>query len=340
MIFDRDKIVGCIFGLALGDALGRNTEFMSLKEIRKAYGPPGLLELPTPALFTDDTQMTIAVARALADARHPSRSELVRTLTNRFTHWKNHDEPRAPGVSCMTSIKNLQLTRKHKKSWTLAPVLSKGCGANMRVAPTALLPNTEQALGVSQLQAAVTHAHPLALAATELTAMAIRLSAHGVSPEKLPSELFAHAMARRSSYESYWLGQLSRRWSGSRVISMHEAWTQMAEIVLNVVSVLERNVVPKDVCAVLGASWTADEAFATSLFHAIHYAGDPLLAISMAARTSGDSDSIACITGAILGAYFGEDVWPYRWVKRIERRDDLNEVIDTIDNFYHTGVWH
>lgn len=44
-----------IFGLAIGDALGRPTEFMSLSSIKRTYGEKGITDLPEPALFTDDT---------------------------------------------------------------------------------------------------------------------------------------------------------------------------------------------------------------------------------------------------------------------------------------------
>ena len=62
---DVDKPMGMMFGLAVGDALGRPTEFMSLENIQSKYGPEGIQDLPEQALYTDDTQMTIAIAEAL-----------------------------------------------------------------------------------------------------------------------------------------------------------------------------------------------------------------------------------------------------------------------------------
>ena len=51
-------------GQGIGDALDRVTEFLSLRHIKSAYGEDGITDLPEPALFTDDTQMSIAIAKA------------------------------------------------------------------------------------------------------------------------------------------------------------------------------------------------------------------------------------------------------------------------------------
>ena len=66
---DIDKSMGMIFGLAIGDALGRPTEFMSLENIQSKYSPESMQDLPEQALYTDDTQMTIAIAEALMNSR-------------------------------------------------------------------------------------------------------------------------------------------------------------------------------------------------------------------------------------------------------------------------------
>ncbi len=61
-----DRTLGMLYGLARGDALGAPVEFLSRGEIRVRFGPGGIKDLPAPALFTDDAQMTLAVAKTLA----------------------------------------------------------------------------------------------------------------------------------------------------------------------------------------------------------------------------------------------------------------------------------
>ena len=70
----RDRYLGCMLGAALGDALGKLTEHIDLDQILYRYGPDGVTEPPAKALFTDDTQMAIATARALVDSGDEDQS--------------------------------------------------------------------------------------------------------------------------------------------------------------------------------------------------------------------------------------------------------------------------
>jgi len=84
-----------------------------------------------------------------------------------------------------------------------------------------------------------------------------------------------------------------------------------------------RTVSPEtDPCLATGAGWIAEEAPATGLLRFLLPVEEPLGAPRRAARTSGDSDSIACLTGAFAGAHHGADVWPAAWTDRIEYRDE------------------
>ena len=174
------KASGCMFGLAYGDSLGKPTEFMNFDEIVRRYGETGPLDLEgDPALVTDDTQMTIAVADALlATIEGPAASSLTAEnlephLRRLFLDWaKSPENNRAPGMTCLRAIGRLS----EGLPWTHATELnSKGCGANMRVAPVGLMPGLTDATraGAAQFQAALTHGHATALAASDLTAFAV-----------------------------------------------------------------------------------------------------------------------------------------------------------------------
>ena len=62
----RSRFRGCLLGGAVGDALGALVEFLSLAEIRAAFGPDGIRDF-APAYgqlgaITDDTQTAVFTA--------------------------------------------------------------------------------------------------------------------------------------------------------------------------------------------------------------------------------------------------------------------------------------
>jgi hypothetical protein len=86
-----------------------------------------------------------------------------------------------------------------------------------------------------------------------------------------------------------------------------------------------------DPCLLTGAGWVAEEAMAIGLLCAVRNAGDPVGGLARAATTSGDSDSIACLAGAFLGAAYGMPAWPPSWRTRIEYADQLATLGGTWD---------
>lgn len=317
---------GCLFGLAYGDALGKPTEFLSVAEIRRRYGPGGPRELTgDPALVTDDTQMTIAVGRALLDVSGPpAPATLEPLLRARFLDWAASPENnRAPGMTCLRACGELA----RGVPWVRATVVgSKGCGANMRVAPVGLVAayDGDTLAGVAQLQAALTHGHPTALAASELTAYAVRILRDGLAPSDVPAALRDRCHEQRTTYRADWLGDLWRQPAiDTPVTFISRGWDECLDVLDRLDIALGLTDDGGDPCRVTGEGWIAEEAMATALLCAIRHTDDPVAALARAATTSGDSDSIACLAGAFLGAAYGMTVWPPEWLDRIEYAADL-----------------
>jgi ADP-ribosylglycohydrolase len=223
---------GTLFGMAFGDALGAQTEFLSVERILQQFPPAGpLAPEGSPALVTDDTQMALAVAEALVEAPRPlTAAYLEPALRRRFVEWYiSPDNTRAPGNTCLAACALLE----RGAPWLQATVTtSKGCGANMRVAPVGLVPANELGMNnttrgaLAQFQAALTHGHPTALAAADLTAMTISYLASGYPISDLPRWLHRYGESQRDIYHEDWLGPLwerpaaRQRRSTSRVAGM------------------------------------------------------------------------------------------------------------------------
>ncbi|MGW5104812.1 ADP-ribosylglycohydrolase family protein [Streptomyces sp. NPDC004100] len=322
---------GSLLGLALGDALGFPTEFNDVPSILAKCGPWRERELPGRAFVSDDTQMTLALGRALRTAMGrgclaPKRLE--RPLREEFVDWyQSPENNRAPGRTCLTAC---ELLKAEGRVWQDASQIhSKGCGANMRVAPLGLAPglSPEQRSGAAQLQSALTHGHPTALAASDLTAHAVWLLAQGTDPTGLVGRLRSYALDHRTHYDHTWLGDLwTRAQDPSPEHFIARGWDECLAL-LDRLQDAVRTVSPEtDPCLATGEGWIAEEALATGLLCFLWFPADPVLALRRAACTAGDSDSIACLTGAFAGAWLGADAWPQAWAERIEYRDDLLEL--------------
>ncbi|MGX8910047.1 ADP-ribosylglycohydrolase family protein [Streptomyces netropsis] len=322
------KATGALIGLAIGDALGFPTEFNDVQSILTKCGPWRRMELPRPAFVTDDTQMTLAVGRGLRTAleRGPlSPPGLAGPLREEFVAWwRSPDNNRAPGRTCLTAC---ALLAADDRPWQRASVTgSKGCGANMRVAPVGLVPGLtgEERAGAAQLQSGLTHGHPTALAASDLTAHAVRLLARGTEPARLTGLLRAYANDNRTRYHEHWLGDLWRHTHDAGPESfIARGWDECLGVLDRLEAALRSPDPESDPCLATGAGWIAEEALATALLCFLLFPDEPLTAVRRAACTSGDSDSIACLTGAFAGAYLGPGAWPQKWAERIEYRDEL-----------------
>ncbi|MFE1234972.1 ADP-ribosylglycohydrolase family protein [Streptomyces sp. NPDC058745] len=325
----KQAATGSLIGLALGDALGFPTEFNDVPAILAKFGPWRQLELQgrRTAHVSDDTQMTLALGRGIRTAMDrgvlaPLR--MARPVRDEFVDWYHSpDNNRAPGNTCMQACMLLDGDRPWQQA---SQIGSKGCGANMRVAPVGLVPglSEEQRAGAAQLQSALTHGHPTALAASDLTARAVYLLAQGAEPLGLVGQLRSYAYENRSRYHAGWLGDL---WTYSQDPTpthfIERGWDECLAVLERLAGVLRTADPEIDPCEYTGDGWIAEEALGTGLLSFLLFPDEPVTALRRAACTKGDSDSIACLTGAFAGAHLGAGAWPKDWEERIEYRSEL-----------------
>lgn len=317
-------------GLAVGDAMGFPTEFNDMAGIAAKCGPWRTMPLPLSAgtaYVTDDTQMTLALGEGLVEALgggELTAEQMEPPVRQRFVAWCHSPENnRAPGTTCLRACEALS----QGGPWQPASQIgSKGCGANMRVAPLGLIPGLDgqQRSGAAQLQAALTHGHPTALAASDLTAYTVRLLAQGTAPAELLPALREFAHRHRDRYHAAWLGDLATYAHDPDPVSfIARGWDECLAVLDRLEAALRSPDPEADPCAATGAGWIAEEAFATGLFCFLMLRDDPPAVVRRAAYSSGDSDSIAALAGAFAGAHHGADAWPEEWVRAIEYRDRL-----------------
>ncbi|MEB2364947.1 MAG: ADP-ribosylglycohydrolase family protein [Chloroflexota bacterium] len=299
----RQHAEAILFGLAIGDALGYPVEFLDLPAIKSTYGPRGITELPEPALFSDDTQMALALAEGILDAGLDANLDaIMEAVGERFISWSHRQSDpsysRAPGNTCMAGIANYEKTRNWRTSGL---VQSKGCGSVMRVAPVGYLYqfDLERMIAVAEASGIITHAHPAAIAATNVGAYAIKLALEGTPPDGIIAQVQHLPPAQNDEF----LRVLHR-------IGHALGWTNTADALYHI-----------------GTGWTGDEAITMALYCAAQRPESYADTIRLGANLkTGDSDSVACIAGGIQAARLGLDAIPSEWRARIEDADYLRDL--------------
>jgi ADP-ribosylglycohydrolase len=296
----EDKIRGSILGLAIGDALGFPVEFLTYEDITERYGRSGITQFVHwrfPAgSYSDDTQMTLAVARALIDApQRYSIESVMAKMADEFISWKHSaDNNRAPGNTCLAGVKNLE----RGMHWSSSGIPNRPtCGAAMRTAPVgiAFYHDEAQLKKVASAASACTHAHPSAVASGVATAYLVSLAMRGVPPEQYVDKLVQFTQDISPEF-----GDCIKRIP--KALRMHS---------------------PIDAISTLGQGWRGDEAVAIALYSFLTSPENYGATIIRAANHDGDSDSTACIAGAISGAYNGASAIPHAFVKHVENHELL-----------------
>jgi len=328
----KDKALGALFGLAIGDGFGYPNEFLSFENQQKKWGKKGLIE-PLPGVIkgTDDTQMTIAVLRAVQKSFIKNKIEKKSfeiKLQQELVNWyANEKKDRNPGKTCLEACRKLSKGYTWKESTSF---WSKGCGANMRVAPIGLLSLKSDLFclksiaELSQFQAAFTHSHPTAITASELTAIAIYKTLNGTKPEYLLDELTEYTNTNKEIYNEVWLEDIWKRSSFKNEVEyISHGWMECKNILLKVKEGIRNFRQGDDPCHHIGEGWVADEALGVSLLCFLLNPYDTKSVLKRAVNTNGDSDTIGCISGAIAGAKNGCNSLPIDWIERLEYKEQL-----------------
>lgn len=293
------KVEGMIYGLAIGDALGMDTEFMTLCSIKEKYGRRGIEDLPSPALYTDDTQMTIAIAEALLKTEYESDiEEIMSAVKDEFIKWLHSPENnRAPGITCLNGVRNMEKGVHWSKSGIAA---SKGCGSAMRCAPIGYVyqQNPEKLKAVAHATGICTHGHPTADAACIGAAYLVKLALDQVALDEVIPNLLSFTAGISQEFDQ-------------AILKVQECLVWADE---------------EKALRYLGEGWVGEEAVALALYCFLRYPNDYKKTVLRGANTDGDSDSIACIAGSISGAYLGVKTIPEKWIKDIEKSEYLADV--------------
>ncbi|MGH9383171.1 MAG: ADP-ribosylglycohydrolase family protein [Vicinamibacterales bacterium] len=290
-----DRVVGCLKGIAIGDAIGKQTETLSREDVRRWY-PQGVrgFEGPTGTVIpryvgnsksewrfgetTDDTERTLAVARAIIADRRVSHVTVGREMLGcrKGVH---------PGVPSLWEF--------HRAGDpTRMATAHEGCGAAIRVAPVGILhasASLNELVNGAREASISTHGGSLAIAAAAATTAAVSAAIDGAASH----EVLEFAERAAAHAERQWPGNLPDTFA-SAVRTVHDDLARTP--VLRAADVANCCFPDRPLTIV---------PLALGLATLMRSAEDAIL---LAANVGGDSDSVASIAGGILGAMYPDTV--------------------------------
>lgn len=305
------KYAGCMLGSAIGDALGKQNEGLGRKYILSRgyivdYGkaPPGSPgEKLRAGQYTDDTEQMVVLAQSIIDCDGFD----AEVFAERIAQWGKEaliDPARKSllGPSSSLAIARLNSGTSWKESGSDIP----SCGSAMRAAPIGLFYNDlDEIEPKAVLSSLPTHRNNAAIAGAVAVAIAVRCALD----ELECSEILKESYTRALKYDIA-LGKKIERSFGLREAE------------------------PDEVFAELGTSYSVYETVPCAFYCFSRHFKSPEKAIIEAVNAGGDTDSIACITGALCGALHGIDSLPERWINGLENNERIRYLAGMIFEKY------
>lgn len=332
----KERLLGCLVGGAIGDALGAKIEASKYEDIQARYGKSGLRYIPkTQGIYqvTDDTQMALFTIEGLlnnyllshdldsepnynliyksyldwykSQTQDPDGSYFERGLLGDSTMYKKC----APGKTCMEALE-----AKTKGTMEEPVNNSFGNGGIMRSAPIGLLySNPELAFKVACKSTALTHGHPDAYLSAGCFSAIISMLQNGYSIE----ESIEKAVEILKDYEN-----------SDYVLENIKKAIELAQTDLEPVEAIEKHI---------GKGVNGAQALGVALYCVLKTPSDYKKTVINAVNHSGDSDTTGAIAGNISGVLNGSKNIPVAWQTNIEHLDWINKFATTIDTISKSG---
>lgn len=169
-----------MYGAIIGDIVGSRHEFNSIKS-------KDFLFVSRNCTFTDDTVMTVAVARALLQTKSAIRHGDLDPLKTALVAEMQSLGREYPGAGYGGNFDRWIWSDNPQ------PYNSYGNGSAMRVSPCGIFASSlEEALALAKASAEVTHNHPEGIKGAQATAAAIYLAKSGHSKEDIGAYVWEH----------------------------------------------------------------------------------------------------------------------------------------------------
>jgi ADP-ribosyl-[dinitrogen reductase] hydrolase len=307
-IFMRNRFLGCLVGLACGDALGTTLEFRSPGAFEPITdmvgGGPFVLE---PGQWTDDTSMALCLAESLIESRGFDPIDQL----ERYLKWFRNGYLSSTGhcfdIGGTVAQALYRFEDEPGPYCGSTDPYSAGNGSIMRLAPVPMFyaSQPERAIERSGESSRTTHGAETAVDACRYFGGLIVGALNGVAKDELLSPLF-------TPIPSYW--------------DTHPLHPAIAEIGGGS---FKRKSPPE----IRGTGYVVQslEAALWAFFHGHSFEEGCLMAVNI----GDDADTTGAVYGQIAGAFYGIDAIPESWREKIALKETI---LAFADRLYHLAV--
>lgn len=309
-----DRALGAFYGLALGDALGMPTQSLSRGQILTRFGHITTLENApadqpiAPGMvagsITDDTEQAILVGQLLVEGNgHIDPNQLARRLITWESGMQAKGSQDLLGPSTKRAIDMILAGHSPEQSGRYGTTN----GAAMRITPVGIasdITQPERFINTIIQACQVTHNTSLGIASAAAVAAVV---SSGINGKKLEHALNAGTeMAFIAEHHGHWVagGRIGPRIRWARQASRECNPDNLGDLLYDVI----------------GTSVASQESVVAAFALAQRVASASLSsfdALCMAASLGGDTDTIAAMLGAMLGACGGLELWPTALIEQI-----------------------
>lgn len=314
----KDRVLGVLYGMAIGDAMGMPPELWSRKRMLEYYGeihgfldgcPENIISYQYKAgQFTDDTGQALTILDSLME------TDFVPSPQNIAEHilaWADRENAFENNILGPTSKVTLGLFREGKSAKQCSDeALSNG--AAMRIAPIGALfePSQKEALcryvaAVSQ----VTHTSDVTVAGASMIAMAVASAMQYGDREQMIEDALSvesYAMSLGASTVSPSLGARTR-------LGVKLAKTCQED----------QQAFLQNLYDLVGAGVNTSESVPAALAIA-YYSFDVKKCALMCANLGGDTDTIGAMATAICGGGSGMEHIPAEYIEVIQNANGVD----------------
>jgi poly(ADP-ribose) glycohydrolase ARH3 len=291
-----DRIFGSLIGLIFADAVGSRFEGLQQDQLRSKFKDKfAALEYALNRQefrYTDDGQMTLAIAEHLADNPTIVSNYLMRRFVDAYESWRGYGRGARVLIEAFRDNADYEFMAEH-----LFPGGSLGNGAAMRSAPIGLrfVGEVTRIWQEAKESAWPTHRHELGIEGAQLIAVATSIAASKSTID--PLMLAENLLPLCSTF-----------------------------VFKNRLERLREVKVDRDI-EQFGNGIEAHESVVTALACFGLYPQDYQKALATALWQGGDTDTIAAMTGALVGAHIGSEFSKDLPLKRLEDGDEFIEFV-------------